>query len=305
MKILITGGAGALAARLAGPLRQRGDEIHLMDIRTPEIEGNFLKVDLGDKNAVLAAVQETRCDSIFHLGAILSADAEANSDVAWRVNMDGARNILEAARQSDVDRVVFSSTVATYGAGLPDPVPLDSPQWPVGLYGVTKVAAERLGVYYHHKFGVDFRAVRLPAVAGPGGAQGRTSAFASAVFEESYRTGRYEFKLEPTTKGPIIYILDAIAALTMLHDAPNENLSRRVYHVNGIGPSADMLAAAAKARIPEAEITYNPDPLFVSIVGSWPVNLDDSDAARDWGWKIGYDLDGMADAFIEELKGGA
>ena len=216
--------------------------------------------------------------------------------------MKGTRNILEAARRLEVKRVVFSSTAATYGAGVPDPLPIDAPQWPVSLYGVTKVAGERLGVYYHYRFGVDFRAIRLPAVVAAQGAGGGASAYCSAVFRESVRYGRYEFYLRPTTRGPILYIADAVTALVGLHDAPAEQLSRRVYNVAGMGRSAEELADAVKKRLPHVAITYNPDPLRVSIVESWPAHIDDSDAARDWGWKAAYDLDRMAHEVIEELE---
>ncbi len=309
MNVLITGGAGNLGSRLVVPLVRRADLVTLFDVshqplvKTPEFQqATFIEGDLADGRAVLSAVRDQEIESIFHLGAVLSGNAEEQPETAWKANLEGTRNILEAARKYSVDRVVFSSTLATYGAGLPNPLPIDAPQWPITLYGATKVAGERLGVYYHHRFGLDFRAIRFPAVIAPKGATGGASAFCSAVFEESVRYGRYEFYLNPSTRCPVLYINDAVRALIELHDAPPDRLRRHVYNVAGLGPSAEELAAAVRERLPEVDITYRPDPLLTVIVESWPFNVDDSDARHDWGWKSTYDLNRMAHDVIAELQ---
>lgn len=309
MNTLITGGCGNLGCRLVIPLVQRGDRVALFDLQrrphspSPELEqAHFIPGDLSAAPDVFEAVKSFQPESIFHLGALLSASAEEQPDTAWRVNMDGTRHVLEAARRLGVRRVLFSSTVATYGSGLPAPLPEDAPQWPTSLYGATKVAGERLGVYYHHRFGLDFRGVRLPAVVAPRGAAGGASAFCSAAFEQCARHGCYEFYLKPTTRAPMLYITDAVRGLLGLHDAPAEKLTRRVYNLGGIGPSAEELAAAIRLRMPHAKLTYNPDPVRTAIVESWPHRIVDSSARADWGWKATYDLDRMADEILEALQ---
>jgi len=309
MNILITGGAGNLGSRLVVPLIQRGDRVTLFDlwkaplVGSPEFEqSNFVEGDLADAKSVLVAVRENNIESIFHLGAILSANAEERPDDAWLANMEGTRNVLEAARKCEVKRVIFSSTIATYGPGQPQPLPIDAPQWPVSLYGVTKVGGERLGVYYHHRFGLDFRGIRVPAVIAPRGAAGGASAFCSAVFEESVRNGAYEFYLDPSASCPVLYIVDAIRALVNLHDAAEDGLRHRMYNVAGFCPSAEELATAVLKRMPEVKITYNSDPVRNAIVHSWPNEIDDSDARQDWGWEATYDMERMADEIIEVLK---
>ena len=257
--------------------------------------------DLACREAVLPLIEEQRIESIFHLGAMLSGDAEDDPDRAWDVNMGGTRNVLEAARLSGVERVLFASTAATFGAGLPEPVHIDAPQWPVSLYGATKVAGERLGVYYHHRYGLDFRCVRLAAVTAPHGATGGASGFCSLLYMEAIRNGRYEFYLDPGTRAPIIYVDDAVRALLDLHDAPEEALTRRVYQVNGIGPSAREMADSVKARLPDVRITYVRDPVRDAIVDSWPSQFDATDAANDWGWESRFDLGEMTDAMIAAL----
>jgi threonine 3-dehydrogenase len=309
MNVLITGGTGNLGSRLVVPLIQRGDRVVLFDrarrpfVATPEFrQAELVEGDLGDQDAVFAAVRSRAVECIFHLGAILSSQAEEQPELAWRVNMDGTRNVFEAARRFGVKRVIFSSSVAAYGAGLPNPLPLDAPQWPVSLYGVTKVMGERLGVYYRDRFGLDFRGVRLPAVVAPRGAAGGVSAYCSAAFEESVRRGHYEFYLRPSTRAPLIYISDAVQGLLRLHDAPVEKLGSFVYNLSGFSPSAEELGAAIQKRLPHVKITYKPDPLRVAILESWPVTIDESNARKDWGWEAKYDLDRMTGKVIEVLQ---
>ena len=309
MNILITGGAGNLGSRLVVPLARRGDKVVLFDIHNKPLveskefrQATFVEGDLADWHSVSEAVRAEKVESIFHLGAILSSEAEERPEVAWRVNMDGTRNVLESARTHGVRRVVFSSTVATYGPGLPEPLSLDAPQWPMSLYGSTKVASERLGVYYHSRFGLDFRAIRFPAVAAPRGASGGASAFCSAVFEELVLHGRYDFYLRPTTRCPILYIADAVSALLMIHDAPEDKLRRRVYNIGALGPSAEELAENVRRRLPDLEITYHPDPGRTAIVEGWPSQIDDRHAQEDWGWKATYDLTQMVDEIVETLQ---
>ena len=137
MKVLITGGAGNIGSRLAASLIRRGDQVVVLDVNseplypTPE----FAKADVcsggvDDRELVMATVAEVRPDSIFHLAAILSGGAEQDPDRTWRVNLEGTRNVLEAAVAAGVNRVVFTSTIATYGAGVPEPVNEHTPQWP-------------------------------------------------------------------------------------------------------------------------------------------------------------------------------
>jgi threonine 3-dehydrogenase len=306
--ILITGGSGNLGSRLTIPLVQRGDRIVLFDVRsTRRPEPEFREVptiigDLADRDAVLRAVQSQRIQSIFHLGAVLSSAAEESPHDAWQANMNGMVNVLEAARLGGAEKVIFSSTVATYGKAVESPLLDDSPQWPISLYGVTKVAGERLGVYYHSRFGLDFRGVRLPAVIAARGAGGGASAYCSACFEQSVGHGKYQFFVRPATRAPMLYIADAVRALIELHDAPQEQLRRRVYNISGIHPSAEQLAMVIQERVPDARITYDPDPLRTAIVESWPQDINDDAARADWKWRSRWSLDQIADDVIRELR---
>ncbi|MGA9798255.1 MAG: NAD-dependent epimerase/dehydratase family protein [Terriglobales bacterium] len=309
MNVLITGGTGNLGSRLAIPLVQRGDRVVAFDIRSePHFDSaEFRQVqvvvgDLADRQRVLGVVREHKIETIFHLGAVLSSSAEENPYDAWRANMDGMVNVVDAARFGDARRVVFSSTIATYGSHLPKQLTEDAPQWPVSLYGVTKVAGERLGVYYQQQFGLDFRAIRLPAVIAARGSGGGASAYVSAAFEQSVFKGGYEFYVNPTTRAPMLYIADAVRGFLDLHDAPVKNLSRRVYNIAGIAPSAEELAQAIRAHLPKVDLTYRPDPLKCAIVESWPHRIDDSAARKDWGWESTWNLERTTTEVIEVLR---
>ncbi|MBS1852850.1 MAG: NAD-dependent epimerase/dehydratase family protein [Acidobacteria bacterium] len=314
MNVLITGGTGNIGSRLVIPLVRRGDRVVVFDIRSqptlasPEFcDVEVVVGDLGDRDAVLELVRSRKIDSIFHFGAVLSGSAEENPYEAWRANIDGTLNVLDASRFSGAQRVMFSSTVATYGEYAPDNLNEDSPQWPISLYGVTKVTAERLGVYYHRKFGLDFRAIRLPIILTSHAAAGAASAYAAAVFEQGVLQGAFEFWVNPTTRAPMLYIDDAVQSFLALHDAPSANLRRRVYNVHGMSPSAAELEHAVRARIPNANISYRPDPAICALIEGWPHQIDDSEARRDWNWKPSWDLNKTADEIIgllkDELKG--
>lgn len=309
MNILITGGAGNLGSRLVVPLVQRGDRVVVFDTQShPHFESRefgeaeLIRGDLADRAAVLDAVQSHQIESIFHLGALLSASAEEHPYDAWLANMNGMVNVLDAARIGGARRLIFSSTVATYGSHMATSLTDDAPQWPTSLYGVTKVSGERLGVYYHHRFGLDFRGIRLPVLLAARGSGGGASAYCSAVFEQSVFKGAYDFYVPPTTRVPMLYIADAIRALLDLHDAREEGLTRRVYNIFGISSSAEELAQVVRKLLPEVRITYTPDPLRTGILETWPYQIDDSAAKRDWNWKATWDLERMAVEIIEVLQ---
>ena len=308
MRILITGGKGNLGGRLAARLAERGDEVTLFDIHDEAKEELWGAADcrtvigdISDRDGFFDAVSSEGFDSIFHLAAILSADAEEDVIRAWNVNMEGTRNVLEAAVKWEIGRVVFTSTVASFGANLSEPVSVDAPQWPESLYGATKVAGERLGVYYHHRFGLDFRGLRLPAVMAPHGAGGGASAYCSQLYVDAVRHGAYEFYLKPTTGTAVIYIDDAVRALLGIHDVGEGNLRRRVYQVHGVSPSAEEMAAEVLERMPEVRFTYRADPARDAIVQSWPFTLDDAESARDWWWRAELDLAAMTERMLAAL----
>ena len=310
MRALIAGGSGSIGSRLAAALIARGDQVLSLDVSAKPAaasrEFELVSKKIGkvqDADDVESAVSEFKPDVIFHLAAILSGLAETDSDLAWRVNVDGTRNVLEAARKHGVSRVIFTSTVATYGAGLPEPITEDAPQWPEGLYGVTKVLGERLGVYYQRRFGIDFRGVRLAAMVAPNApAGGAASAFVCDLYVNALKKGMYDLYVYPSSHVPVVWVDDVVRALQLLNDAESNRLTRTVYHIVGVGPTVQEMVDAVQARLPNAKLRFKIDPVRADIVDSWPSRLDDSSARNDWGWDPTFDLERMTDANLAALS---
>jgi len=304
---LITGGAGNLACQLARMIHQRGDRAVLFDIAPapatdPGPGAAYVRGDITDPAGVDAVIAEHRPGVVIHFASLLSGSTEARRDLGWRVNMDGAFFLLEAALRHGVEQVFFPSSVAAYGGTLPDPVPPDHPQWPDGLYGVTKAAVERLGHYYHARHGLDFRAIRVPVVISPFAPAGAASAYASRAFVESVHDGRFTFKVREATSPSVIYVRDILAAVLQLLDAPAARLTRRVYNLQALSPTAGQIADAIAQRLPDAALRFEPEDDVVKLIESWPVCFDDAAARRDWGWAPRYDLPALADDMIASLQ---
>lgn len=307
---LITGGAGNLACRISFELIQRGSQVVLMDVAerpvAPVAPGcKYVRGDLTDGQSLAATLAEHRPGVILHFASLLSGQSEQDRAAAWRVNMDGAFVLFEAALAAGVRQVFFPSSVAAYGGRLPNPLPEDFPQWPGGLYGVTKAAVERLGVYYHERHGLDFRSIRVPIVLSPTAPLGAASAYASRAFIEAVETGKFTFRVRPETRPSLIYIREVVRAILALLEAPAELLSRRVYNIHAMAPSAAELRAAIVARLPQARLDFDPDPQIVRLIESWPIEFDDRSARRDWGWQPHWNLDDLADDLIKELQRGS
>ncbi len=287
-------------------LLQRGDHVTAFDLSNrpddcpPEVQ--WIRGDVTLSQEVNDAVQQTQPERIYHFAAILSATGEQVPHRAWRVNMDGTRHVLEAARLFGKPEVFFTSTIAAFGPGLPSPVGDDVHLRPTTVYGITKVAGELLGRYYYETFGVDFRGVRFPGLINAGIPGGGTSDYALFMYVEGLRTGAYESFVTPESQIPFMYMPDALRAVLELADAPRENLKRCIYNIAAMSPTAAEIADAVRARIPGVNLTFKSDPERQAILDSWPHVLDDSNARNDWGWQHEYDLDSMSDDLLPKVR---
>jgi len=309
MQKLITGGMGFIGTYLARALLEKGEEVVLFDVVTnsPLIQDirNKVKIvqgDLASLAEVLEVVKQYKIDGIYHTGALLSAAAEEKPITAYRVNAGGTFNVLEAARLFNVERVIYLSTIATYGLGIPHTVDEDTIQMPISMYGVTKVFSERLGEYYYRKFGVDFRGVRLPAVIGPGRGPGGASAYSTLMISEPALNRSYQVFVEEDVRMPLLYINDAVDCLIRLYEADDTKLKRRLYCIAGFSPTAREIYEAVKKILPSADIKFKPDRELTEIVRSWPKFLDERKAQEEWGWKTKYFLEESVRDFIKEIQ---
>ncbi len=304
MNILLTGAGGQIGADLVGALVAAGHRVVATDLR-PQAAGQgatWRTLDVTDAAAVDAVIADERPDTVFHLAAILSASGERTPAQAYAVNQTGTWNLLEACRIHGVTRFIFTSTIAVYGPGLPDPCPDDVPLHPTTMYGVTKASGELLCEYYWKKHGLDCRGVRFPGLISAALPGGGSTDYALFMYVDGIRHGGYESFARADTRVPLMYMPDGVRALLELAAAPRPQLSRCVYNIAAFSPRADQIAASVARAVPGIRITYAPDPLRQGILDSWPRALDDRLARDDWGWRAAYSLDAMTDDLVPKVR---
>jgi nucleoside-diphosphate-sugar epimerase len=328
--VLITGGSGFIGSYLAQYLLNdsKCDRVVLFD-RDPDLRritgfgidpSRFTSVqgDLSLQDHVFEVFDRYPPRAVYHLGALLSAGAEANPTMGVMVDLLGTWHVLEAARfHLEAERVpepvkvLFPSTIASFGQFLPTGlVANESVQVPGTFYGAAKVASERLGEQYHRKGWVDFRAVRFPSVIGAARGPGGTTVYSTLMVQQPALGLPYDAYVPQNTRLDILYVKDAVKALVSLHDADAKKLTRRVYNIASIrdneqppmaGEIADAVAQELGAGAPP--VTFNStDPELTSIVKSFGI-LDDTLAQNDFGWKPDYaTLEGTVRDFVQEVK---
>ena len=313
MAVLITGGYGLIGSTLARMLVEKGEKVWVFDKFTPRqrFQGvadsiQTIPGDLSNFPKVMEAVKESAPQVIFHLGGMLSLPSNADPQSAYATNVAGTYHVLEAARLFQVPKVIFTSTIATYGLDIQKDVIDDfTLQRPLTMYGATKVFGELLGRFYRTKYQIDFRAVRFPAIIGPGAKTAHISIYNAWAVEKAFYNEPYEIFVEPQIRCPILYFKDAARALTLLNSAPPEAIQMICYLIAGIKPltSAAELEAAIRKHFPKARLTYKPDPLAMAFHGkNQGLKFEDAVAEKEWGWKPEYSLDGMIEDFYAELR---
>lgn len=307
-KILITGALGQIGSELIPKLQEKygTDNVIATDYkRTPETNiGIFEDVDVRDKEALRNVVQKYNINIIYHMAGILSATGEKNPELAWDVNINGLKNILDLAVEFKIERIFWPSSIAAFGPTTPlNDTPQQTVLEPTTMYGVTKVAGELMAQYYNIKYGVDTRSLRYPGIISyktpPGGG---TTDYAVAIYYDALKDKKYDCFVSEGTVLPMMYMDDAVRATLELMDAPKENITVKTsYNLAAISFSAKELAENVKTHIPEFECTFSPD-YRQKIADSWPSTIDDSVARKDWGWKHKYGLDEISKDMIEHLK---
>lgn len=309
MEILITGGAGFLGKKLAAQLLKQGalnldgqgaepiSRIVLFDIAAaaglPDDPRLDLRTgDITNPETVRSLIgPDTRC--VFHLAAVVSADAEQNFDLGMAVNLDGTRHLLEACRQAGArPRMVFSSSVAVYGGKLPAVGQDATPITPSISYGVQKFMCELLVGEYSRKGFLDGRSLRLPTiVVRPGKPNKAASTFASSILREPLNGLPAHCPVEPSTRMYILSPRRVIAALIRAMELPAAAFGEnRALTLPGISASiAEMVQALEQVAGKEASalIDWTPDPAIRKIVDTW---MTDFDAVR--GREMGFEADG-------------
>ena len=309
-KILITGSIGQIGSELTLEMRKKygAENVIATDIRMPSDtklrdSGPFEFLDCLDPHHITRVMQIYQIDTIFHLASILSAVGESKPNQAWKTNVDGLYNMLEAARQYHC-ALFFPSSIGAFGPSTPkDKTPQDTIQRPQTIYGISKVTGELLCDYYHNRFGLDTRGLRFPGLISyetePGGG---TTDYAVEIYFEALKHRKYTCYLEQDTYLDMMYMPDAVGAMISLMEADPANLKHRnAFNVTAMNFTPAQVAEAIKKHIPEFEIDYKVDPVRQEIADSWPNSLDDSAAREEWGWDPIFDLEAVTSDMLEKL----
>jgi len=310
--ILVIGSTGQIGSELTMELRRRYGNGHVVAgyISGSEPKGELAEsgpsaqADVTDGEEVARIVREHHIDTIYNLAALLSVVAENKPRLAWRVGIDGLWNILEVAREERC-AVFTPSSIGSFGVETPhDMTPQDTIQRPRTIYGVSKVTTELLSDWYYHKYGVDTRSVRFPGIISyvtpPGGG---TTDYAVDIYYYAVRGERFTCPIKEGTRMDMMYMPDALrAAIELMEADPAWLIHRNGFNVAAMSFDPDMIFHAIKKLKPGFEMVYDVDPLKQSIAESWPDQMDDSCARREWGWQHEYNLPAMTKDMLEKLE---
>jgi len=314
---LITGVSGEVGLALVKSLAEAGNNNLLsLDIRPiPNDYAQYsehIQGDILDKALLNRLVSEYEIESIFHMAALLSTRAEFTPGAAHQVNVEGTMGLLQLAAEQSEWRgesvmFIFPSSIAVYG--MPD---LETKRkyprvrewewnYPITMYGCNKLYCEMLGTYFcsnYHQLAaerpemLDFRCVRFPGLISAFTVpSGGTSDYGPEMLHAAAKNEPYAAFVRPDTQIPFMAMPDAITALLRLSKAPKSDLNRMVYNVTSFSLTAEQFRDQVMKSFSEANIEFNPDLKRQRIVDSWPADLNDNDACRDWGWEPEYNVE--------------
>ncbi len=316
--VMITGANGEIGHGLIDRLARQGKhsivtlDVNPLDAQLlPQVAQAFSGSIL-DEQLLSRILSEFEVDLIFHLAALLSTRSEFAPVTAHQVNVEGTLKLLEFAQkqgESHGRSVIFMypSSIAAYGLSdlaekrRAGKVKEGQYNQPTTMYGCNKLYCEHLGRYYaqHYKQlsaetgvgKVDFRCIRFPGlISAHTVPSGGTSDYAPEMLHAAASRKPYACFVRDDTCIPFMAMPDSVEALLKLAAAPRSRLSQCVYNIGAFSPSASELRALVLSYFPEAKITTAIHPQRQGIVDSWPADVDDTAARRDWGFENQYDL---------------
>jgi threonine 3-dehydrogenase len=321
---LVTGAGGEIGHGLIARLAALHRPVITIDIAPLErgLERLVLREFTGsitDSGLLERVLAQFEVDLVFHLAALLSTRSEFTPVTAHQVNVDGTLNLLEFAQHEGESHgrsvtFVYPSSIAAYG--LPDletkrragRVREDEWNLPQTMYGCNKLYCEHLGRYYaaHYKqlaaepaARVNFRSLRFPGlISAETTPAGGTSDFAPEMIHAAARGEPYGCFVRPDTRIPLMAMPDAIDALVQLASVPRERLTRSAYNVTAFSPTAQEICDVVTRAFPDAVITWTNDRKRQRVVDSWPAEVDDTAARRDWGFAATYDFQHAFDDYL-------
>jgi nucleoside-diphosphate-sugar epimerase len=323
MHVLITGAAGMIGRKLLDRLARDGglndtaiDKLTLTDIVSPEAPkglsaGAVLKTaDLANPG-VAEELTKDRPDVIFHLAAIPSGGSETDFEAGYRANLDGTRNLLEAVRKTGdgyKPKVIYTSSIAVYGAPFPPSIPDDFVLTPLTSYGAHKVICETMLADYNRKGFLEGVGVRLCGITvRPGKPNLAASGFYSGIIREPL--AGLEAAL-PVSEASLNTHASPRAAAGFLVHAASLTPQQLGHHINvtmpgvccTVGEQLAALKRVAGDRV-AARVKHKPDPFIMQIVGGWPSRFD-ATRARELGFTAESSFDEIIRVHIEDDLGG-
>jgi len=314
---LITGAVGEVGLALTKSLAELGvKDLITMDLRSMPAESSkyslHIQGDILDKSLFARLVSEYEIVTIYHLAALLSTRGEFTPVAAHQVNVEGTLALLQlAAEQSEWRnepvQFVFPSSIAAYG--MPD---LETKarfprvrewEWnyPITMYGCNKLYCEMLGTYFSKYYRqlaaerpvmLDFRCVRFPGLISAFTVpSGGTSDYGPEMLHAAAKGEPYACFVREDAQIPFMAMPDAITALVRVAQTPRVRLTRSVYNVTSFSLTAAQIRDLVLQAFPTAQITFDPDVKRQGIIDSWPADLNDDHAQRDWEWCPDYDVE--------------
>ena len=317
--VLITGAGGEIGHGLIDYLAAEGKQpVITLDVNAlaPALAKKVRREFTGsiiDKSLLERVLSEFEVETVYHLAALLSTRSEFTPVTAHQVNVEGTLNLLEFSQHEAESHgrpvtFLYPSSIAAYG--LPDldtkrragKVKEDDYNTPSTMYGANKLYCEQLGRYYAKFYKqlsaepqsgrVDFRCVRFPglisALTVPSGG---TSDYAPEMIHAAAKGDPYACFVRPDTRIPFMAMPDGVEALLALARAPKASLSRTAYNLSAFSPSAAEIRDEVTRAFPKADISWHTDLKRQGIVDSWPADVDDTAARRDWGFAPNYDFE--------------
>jgi len=294
-RILITGALGQLGQEFIKFFNKNNTYVLATDIRSPlkVLSCDFEIADAMDEKRIDYLIKKNNINVVYHLVAVLSANGEKNPFMAWEINMKSFQNIINLSINNGIKKIFWPSSIAVFGTKSNlSFVKQDCILNPNTIYGISKLAGERLIDYYNNKFDLDIRSLRYPGIISfdtkPGGG---TTDYIIEMIQALKNEKEYTCFLNKNTKLPMLYIDDAINGTIKYMSINKINLRvKDAYNITGFSITPFELEKKLNELGCSAKVIYNSD-FRQDIADTWPKEIDDSTARKDWGWKFDYGID--------------
>ena len=293
-RILITGALGQLGQEFIKFFNKNNTYVLATDIRSPlkDLSCDFEIADAMDEKRIDYLIKKNNINVVYHLVAVLSANGEKNPFMAWEINMKSFQNIISLSINNGIKKIFWPSSIAVFGTKSNlSFAAQDSILNPETIYGISKLAGERLINYYNKKFDLDIRSLRYPGIISfntkPGG--GTTDYIIEMI--QALKNGKdYTCFLNKNTELPMLYIDDAVKGTIEYMSVNKHDLNiKDSYNITGFSITPNKLEKKLIELGCSAKVIYKSD-FRQDIADTWPNKIDDSSAKNDWNWKFEYGL---------------